>query len=216
MNRTEIIKKTEEFVKASLQQVEGGHDWQHTQRVRKMSFHIARKENADTFIVELASLLHDVADAKFNDGDEDAGLHKTVEFMKSLNIDEKNISKIVFIIRNISFKSENIPDEKKTIEFKIVQDADRLDAIGAIGIARVFNYGGFKNRPIYDPDIKPNLRMSKEVYKKSNAPTINHFYEKLLLLKDLMNTETAKKIAEQRHKFMEKYLKEFFKEINSE
>ncbi len=216
MNRTEIIKKTEEFVKASLQQAEGGHDWQHAQRVRKMALHIARKENADTFIVELASLLHDVADAKFNDGDEDEAPHKAREFLSDLTVEERITVQIENIIRNISFKSQKNPQKKTTIEFRIVQDADRLDAMGAVGIARAFNYGGYKNRPICDPDIKPNLNMSKKEYKKSTAPTINHFYEKLLLLKNLMNTDTAKKIAEQRHQFMEKYLEEFFKEINSE
>lgn len=215
MNRAEIILKTETFVKSELKNAEGGHDWWHTNRVRNTALHLAKIEKADLLIVELAALLHDIADSKFNSGDEDAGLHKAAEFMKSLNMDEKNISQIGFIIRNISFKSENIPNEKKSIEFKIVQDADRLDAIGAIGIARAFNYGGFKNRQIYDPDIKPNVNINKEVYKKSNAPTINHFYEKLLLLKDLMNTETAKRIAEQRHIFTEKYLEEFFKEQNS-
>jgi uncharacterized protein len=197
-----------------LQNAEGGHDWQHSQRVRTMALFLAEKENADVFIVELAALLHDIADAKFNDGDENAGPRKARNFLLSLNVEEKTIVQIENIIRNISFKSQNKLQENPSIEFCVVQDADRLDAIGAIGIARAFNYGGFRNRPIFDPDIKPNLNMNKEEYKKSNAPTINHFYEKLLLLKDLMNTVTAKKIAEQRHKFMEKYLEEFFKEQN--
>lgn len=215
MNRAEIISKTEVFVKSELKNAEGGHDWWHTHRVRNTARYLAKIEKADLFIVELAALLHDIADSKFNGGDEDAGLHKTVELMKSLNIDEKYISQTGFIVRNISFKSENIPDEKKTMEFKIVQDADRLDAIGAIGIARAFNYGGFKNRKIYDPQVEPNVNISRNEYIKSNGHTINHFYEKLLLLKDLMNTETAKRIAEQRHQFMEKYLDEFFKEQHS-
>lgn len=215
MNQTEIINKTGEFVKATLQNAEGGYDWWHTKRVRNMSLYLAKIEKADPFIVELAALLHDIADSKFNNGNEEAGPLKAREFLESLNVEEKIIVQIENIIMNISFKSPKNSSEYSTIEFKIVQDADRLDAMGAIGIARAFNYGGFKNRPIYDPDIKPNLRMSKKVYKKSNPPTINHFYEKLLLLKDLMNTETAKKIAERRHKFMKKYLDEFFKEQNS-
>ena len=214
MNQKEIIYLTEKFVKANLQNAEGGHDWWHTERVRNMALYISEKEHADNFIVELAALLHDIADAKFNDGDENIGPQKAMEFLKSLNVDEKIIQHISNIVRNISFKSQNNSSENSTIEFRVVQDADRLDAIGAIGIARAFNYGGFKNREMYNPEIKPNLNMSKEEYKKSNAPTINHFYEKLLLLKNLMNTDTAKLIAEQRHQFMEIFLEQFYNEIN--
>jgi uncharacterized protein len=215
MDRYDIIRKTESFVKSVLQNAEGGHDWWHTHRVRTMALHLAKIEKADLYIVELAALLHDIADAKFNDGNEEAGPRKARELMHSLNVDEKIILQTENIIRNISFKSKGISDESKTIEFKVVQDADRLDAMGAIGIARAFNYGGYKNRPIYDPEIKPDLNLSKEDYKKSKAPTINHFYEKLLLLKDLMNTEPARKIADHRHEYMNKYLEEFFKEQNT-
>lgn len=214
MIRSEIIFQTENFVKKTLLHAEGGHDWWHAHRVRTMALHLAKIERADLFITEIAALLHDVSDAKFNGGDDDAGPRITSEFLESLHIDERIISNIVFIIRNISFKSENIPEEKKSIEFKVVQDADRLDSIGAIGIARAFNYGGYKNRKIHDPEIKPRTNISKEEYKKSEGPTINHFYEKLLLLKDLMNTDAARKIAEHRHQFMEHYLNELFREQN--
>lgn len=215
MNEVEIIRTCEAFVKTELKNAEGGHDWWHTQRVRNMSLQLAKIEHADLFTVELSSLMHDIADAKFNNGDENAGPKKAGEFLQALHVDEKIILQVEFIIRNISFKSQDISAELKTIEFKVVQDADRIDAMGAIGIARAFSYGGYKNRPIYNPHAKPMLKINKEDYRKSNAPTINHFYEKLLLLKDLMNTETARKIAQQRHQFMEKYLEEFFKEQDS-
>ncbi|HNW98082.1 MAG TPA: HD domain-containing protein [Bacteroidales bacterium] len=214
MNHKEIIYLTENFVKANLQNAEGGHDWLHTERVRKMALYISEKENSDNFIVELAALLHDIADAKFHNGDENIGPQKAKEFLKTLNVNEKIISEVENVVRYVSFKSENNLYKNKTKEFLVVQDADRLDAMGAIGIARAFNYGGFKNREMYNPEIKPNLNMSKEEYKKSNAPTINHFYEKLLLLKNLMNTDTAKLIAEQRHQFMEIFLEQFYNEIN--
>lgn len=209
-----MVHRTEKFVKETLLDAEGGHDWMHAQRVRKLALYIASKENADLLIVELASLLHDIADSKFNDGDEEAGPVKAREFLLSLSLEEPVISKIENIIRNISFKTQSDPHKIQSIEFKTVQDADRLDAMGAIGIARAFNYGGYKNQPICDPEILPQLNMSKEEYKNSKGPTINHFYEKLLLLKDLMNTETGRKMAIRRHQFMEIYLEEFFKEYN--
>lgn len=214
MNRQAILKKTKEFVKQSLKGAEGGHDWFHTKRVLANSVHIAREENANLFVVQLAALLHDIADAKFHDGDETLGPKVASEFLKKQKVDQVSREHIVKIIESVSFKNSLSPMKKtfNSIEMQIVQDADRLDAIGAIGIARAFNYGGFKNREIYNPEVSPNTNMSKEEYKKSAAPTINHFYEKLLLLKEKMNTATGKMLAEKRHEFMLSYLDQFFQE----
>ncbi len=214
MNRQAILKKTKEFVKQSLKGAEGGHDWFHTKRVLANSVHIAREENANLFVVQLAALLHDIADAKFHDGNETLGPKVASEFLKKQKVDQVSREHIVKIIESVSFKNSLSPMKKtfNSIEMQIVQDADRLDAIGAIGIARAFNYGGFKNREIYNPEVSPNTNMSKEEYKKSAAPTINHFYEKLLLLKEKMNTATGKMLAEKRHEFMLSYLDQFFQE----
>jgi uncharacterized protein len=214
MNKSEILNNTVEIVKQKLKDAEAGHDWFHIERVWKNARKIAQTENCDIFIVEIAALLHDIADSKFNDGNEEIGPETAKNILESLNLDEESINNVVQIIRNISFKGGHKYSDFNSVELQIVQDADRLDAIGAIGIARAFNYGGFKNRTLYDPEIKPDLNMSKEAYKKSAAPTINHFYEKLLLLKDLMNTESGKKLAEERHLFMEKFLDQFYKEWN--
>ena len=212
MNATKI-QQTITFVKKELENAESGHDWFHIERVYNNAKLIAKQENVDLFIVALAALLHDIADSKFHNGDEQIGPKKAKYFLISLKIDQEKIMHIVNIIANMSF-SKNLDNDVKfnSLELQVVQDADRLDAIGAIGIARTFNYGGFKNRTIYNPEIKPNLNFTKEAYKKSTAPTINHFYEKLLLLKDKMNTKTGKKIALKRHEFMEKYLEQFFAE----
>lgn len=211
-----VIEQTIEFVKQTLANAEGGHDWWHIQRVWQLSRTIATVENASLFVVELGALLHDIADSKFHDGNEDLGAQKAREFLSALLVDEATVEHVVQIIDNISFKGGKEAQKFKSIELDIVQDADRLDAIGAIGIARTFNYGGFKNRELYNPDIKPNLQMTKEEYKNSNAPTINHFYEKLLLLKDRMNTETGRNMAEYRHLFMEAFLEEFYREWSGE
>jgi len=216
MNKETVIQKTIDFVKEVLSEAEGGHDWWHIYRVWKLSKHIAQTENVDMFIVELGALLHDIADSKFHDGDEEIGPRKAREFLSSLNVEEDIIVHVENIISNISFKGGNHTQKFKSLELDVIQDADRLDAVGAIGIARTFNYGGHKNREIYNPEIKPNLNMSKEEYKNSNAPTLNHFYEKLLLLKDRMNTNTGKSMAEHRHRFMEQFLDEFYKEWNGE
>ncbi|MBN2664399.1 MAG: HD domain-containing protein [Bacteroidales bacterium] len=216
MPQETIINKTVEFVKERLSGAEGGHDWWHIERVWKLSKLIAQTEKVDLFVIELGALLHDIADSKFHNGDEKIGSNIAREFLNSLNIDVKIIEHVVNIVENISFKGGKEEQKFKSPELDVVQDADRLDAIGAIGIARTFNYGGFKNREIYNPEIKPNLKMSKEDYKNSIAPTINHFYEKLLLLKDRMNTKTGKILAEHRHKFMENFLDEFYKEWNCE
>lgn len=208
----QIIQQTITYVKQELQNAEGGHDWWHIERVWKLSKQIAQTENVDMQIVELGALLHDIADSKFNNGDEEIGPQKACTFLESQKVDEKVINHVIQIIKNISFKGGKTKSTFASKELDVVQDADRLDALGAIGIARTFNYGGFKNREIYNPTIPPNLQMSKEEYKNSTAPSINHFYEKLLLLKDRMNTQTGKAMAEQRHTFMQKYLEQFYKE----
>ena len=216
MTQQNTIQQTIEFVKQTLADAEGGHDWWHIHRVWQLSKHIAASENASTFVVELGALLHDIADSKFNDGDEELGPQKAREFLASLQVETAVIQHVVDIIENISFKGGKEAQKFKSTELDIVQDADRLDALGAIGIARTFNYGGFKNRELYNPNIAPNLHMTKEEYKNSTAPTLNHFYEKLLLLKNRMNTVTGKQMAEHRHRFMETYLDEFYKEWNGE
>lgn len=216
MTDTQLIEETIAFVKETLKGAEGGHDWFHIQRVFNNTLLIAKDEKVDVMVVSLAALLHDIADAKFNNGDESVGPKMANDFLASLKVPKKTIAHVVNITKHISFK--NSLDKKKKAfnskELQVVQDADRLDAMGAIGIARTFNYGGFKNRELYNPEIAPNLNLTKEEYKRSNSPTINHFYEKLLLLKDKMNTSTGKKLAEQRHQFMLDYLEQFYKEWN--
>lgn len=207
-----IIHDTIRFVKEKLQNAEGGHDWFHIERVYKNALLIAEEEECDLTVVKLAALLHDIADSKFHNGDETIGPQIAREFLESQKVSEVIISHVIAIIENISFKGGNFEKNFHSKELEIVQDADRLDAIGAIGIARTFNYGGFKNRPLYDPNIQPNLNMNKDEYKNSEAPTLNHFYEKLLLLKDKMNTETGKKIAQKRHDFMVTFLSQFYAE----
>lgn len=208
----DIINKTKTFVKEQLQDAEGGHDWFHTLRVYHNALLISKNEGVNLFIVSLGALLHDIADSKFHNGDETVGPKRARDFLFKNNVDSSIIEHVIKIIENISFKGGNETQKFTSPELDVIQDADRLDAIGAIGIARCFNYGGFKNRPLYNPEIKPNLNMSKSEYKNSTAPTINHFYEKLLLLKDRMNTKTGKQIAKERHAFMELYLKQFYNE----
>ena len=214
MTAEEILKATENYVKETLQGAEGGHDWSHTYRVYRTAQKIAAGEKVDLLTVGLGALLHDIADAKFHDGDESIGPRKAEVFLKSINISQKRIKEVVGIVKNISFKNSlGVADSKpKSTALQIVQDADRLDAMGAIGIARAFNYGGFGNRPLYDPDIKPETTLDKEQYKKAKGPTINHFYEKLLTLKDKMNTDTAKKMAAERHAYMLAFLDQFYRE----
>lgn len=214
-NKTEVIKATSTFVYKKLQGAEAGHDWWHILRVWKLAKHMAEIEERDTYIVELGALLHDIADPKFNDGDESKGPEIAGNFLKILGASRDTIIEVVKIIEQISFRhsfgNQNSPTSP---ELAIVQDADRLDAMGAIGIARAFHYGGFKNREIYNPDITPAEFNSKVAYTSSTAPSINHFYEKLLQLKDLMNTKTGKQLAQERHDFMVKYLDQFYKEWN--
>ena len=206
------ITQTVAFVKDALQNAEAGHDWFHIERVFKNTQAINLKEKGDWSTVALAALLHDIADSKFHDGDEELGPHKAGEFLKEIGVEAGIIEHVQQIIRNMSFKASFDTITFHSKELDIVQDADRLDAIGAIGIARAFTYGGYKNRVMYDPSIAPNLHMTKDEYKNTTAPTINHFYEKLLLLKDLMKTETGKQMAEQRHQFMLDYLEQFYAE----
>jgi uncharacterized protein len=212
MKTNTLIDKTILFVKTTLAQAEGGHDWFHIERVYKNALLIAESEKCDVEIVQLGALLHDIADSKFHDGDESIGPKTARTFLESEKVEPTIIDHVIAIIENISFKGGKVERQFSSIELDIVQDADRLDAIGAIGIARTFNYGGFKNRALYNPEIAPNLSMTKDEYKNNEAPTINHFYEKLLLLKDKMNTQTGKQIAQDRHRYMEDFLEQFYAE----
>ena len=216
MTDPDLISKTISFVKEKLENAEGGHDWFHIERVFKNAVLISKNEVCDVTVVKLGALLHDIADSKFHDGDETVGPRIAREFLESENVDEEIIMHVVNIIENISYKGGNFEKKFSSIELDVVQDADRLDAIGAIGIARTFNYGGFKNRALYDPNIAPNSSMTKEEYKKNDSPTLNHFYEKLLLLKDKMNTQTGKQIAQERHRYMEGFLAQFYAEWEGE
>lgn len=210
-----IFNPTIAFVKEQLKDAESGHDWWHIQRVHRNALHILQsEEGANRLIVELGALLHDIADAKFHNGDEEKGPAIARDFLKLQGLNENTILQTEYIIRHISFKGGGNENIEKTIELKIVQDADRLDALGAIGVARAFNYGGFKNRVMYNPEIAPQEYNSASAYHKSNAPTINHFYEKLLLLKDKMNTRTGKRLALERHRFLEIFLAQFLAEWN--
>ena len=211
-----LLDNTLLFVKQQLQNAEGGHDWFHIERVYKNALLIAKEEECDVTVVQLGALLHDIADSKFYDGDETIGPKTARAFLESQNVAETTIRHVINIIENISFKGGNFDKKFTSKELDIVQDADRLDALGAIGIARTFNYGGFKNRQLYNPAIAPNLKMSKDEYKNSESPTLNHFYEKLLLLKDKMNTPTGKKIAETRHQYMKNFLSQFYAEWEGE
>lgn len=207
-----LIEKTKSFVKTKLLNNEAGHDWSHIERVYRNALLIAQNENCNLEIVQLAALLHDIADSKFNNGDEEIGPQLANSFLSQENVDLISRTHIIEIIKNCSYKGGHKNSDFNSIELEIIQDADRLDAIGAIGIARTFNYGGYKNRKIFDSEITPNLKLTKEEYKSSTSPTINHFYEKLLLLKDQMNTQTGKKLAEKRHQFMLLFLKNFYED----
>ena len=210
----QIIDLTVAFVQDRLKFAESGHDWWHIQRVWNNTKLILETEEADKLVCELAALLHDIADSKFHDGDETIGPRVAGEFLESIGVEVDTVEHVKQIILNMSFKASLDTVTFHSKELEIVQDADRLDAIGALGVARAFNYGGHKNREMYNPNIQPKLNMTKEEYKKTEAPTINHFYEKLLLLKDKMNTETAKSLANQRHQYMEGFLQQFYDEWN--
>ena len=212
----DYINQTIRYVKQELAGAEAGHDWFHIERVYKNALQILQDEPANQEVVILGALLHDIADSKFHNGNEDIGPEKADAFMTSIGIDEEVKNHVVKIIQNISFKGGNFQQQFSSLELNIVQDADRLDALGAIGVARAFHFGGFHNRIIYDPMEKPRMNMSKEEYKKHIGTTINHFDEKLLRLKDMMNTPAGKKIAEHRHQFMKQFLEQFYAEWNGE
>lgn len=215
MDSGKIIENTISFVKETLAGAEGGHDWYHIERVWNTARYIREKiGSGDLMIIELAALLHDISDAKFNGGDEDKGSQMASEFLEKLGLEQEKVDHIQSIIQHVSYKGGFPQDQINTIEFQIVQDADRLDAIGAIGIARAFNYGGFKNRPIHNPEMPLQEYNDSKAYHKSDAPTINHFYEKLLKLKDLMNTSRGKEMADQRHAYMLQFLDQFYREWN--
>ena len=214
MDNEDIINQTANYVRQALAGAEAGHDWWHVKRVWVNAKLIGKEEPVNIFIVELAALLHDIADSKFHDGDEEVGPRVASQFLKSLNVDEPLIEHVQQIIRHMSFKSTFDEVSFHSQEMEVVQDADRLDAMGAIGIARAFTYGGYKGRELYNPEVLPNLNMSKQEYKNTSAPTINHFYEKLLLLKNKMNTITGRQLAGQRHQFMLQYLEQFYGEWN--
>lgn len=213
MTKQEIIDQTADYLREEFGKESTGHDWYHIERVWKMAKQIAGKEgNVNMFVVEMGGLLHDIADHKFHDGDESRGPKVAADYLRRFEIPEEEKEAIVRIVEEVSFKGAGVPTPMSSPEGAIVQDADRLDAIGAIGIARTFAYGGSKNRPIYDPNVKPICHTSFAAYKTSTAPTINHFYEKLLTLRDKMNTTTAKKEAERRHEFMESFLQNFYRD----
>lgn len=209
------VAQTKAFVKLKLENAEAGHDWFHIERVYKLSEIIAKTEQCNLVVVQLAALLHDIAEPKFHQGDETLALSISNDFLTSIGVPKDCIEQVLFVIKHLSFKNRGSLPKTIPIELKIVQDADRLDAIGAIGIARTFHFGGFKNNLMHHPDMSPKLNMTKEEYKKSDGTTINHFYEKLLLLKDLMNTEKAKELAEKRHQFMHSFLEQFLNEWDS-
>ena len=212
MENNQIIEKTVAFVQKTLGGAEGGHDWWHIFRVWNNAKHIAATESVDLLVVELGALLHDIADSKFHGGDEEIGPRTARNFLESFAVEESTVMHVEQIIRNISFRGTLETKTFTSPELSVVQDADRLDGLGAIGIARTFTYGGHKGRRLYDPTIPPNLHMTKEEYKNSDSPTLNHFYEKLLLLKDLMNTKTGKAMAQNRHEYMEQFLTQFYAE----
>lgn len=216
INQDVIIENTKQFVKSKLTSAEGGHDWFHVERVLNTAVYIAKNEKASFFIVKLGALLHDIADSKFHNGNEEIGPVIAKKFLESQNVSQSDIEHVINIIKNVSYKNSFDNNVFESIELEIIRDADRLDAIGAIGIARCFNYGGFKNRAIYDPAISIVSHKNKASYKNSTAPSFNHFYEKLLLLKDLMHTKAAKDLAEERHEFMIKYIEQFKNEWHLE
>ena len=214
MKKQEQIQKTVAFVKNILEKDASGHDWYHIERVHKLAISLSEKEGGNRFVIEMAALLHDVADEKLNESEE-AGMKKVSDWLEGLDVAEEEKEHILHIIANMSYKGGH-GGNIETLEGKVVQDADRLDALGAIGVARTFAYGGAKGRLMYDPNIPPREVMTKEEYRKNNDPSLNHFYEKLLKLKDLMNTEAAKKEAEVRHRYMEEFIEQFMKEWNAQ
>lgn len=216
-SKAEVIKRTKSFVRKKMESDPSGHDWFHIERVLAMATYIAKQEkNCDVFVIQLTALLHDIGDWKFHNGDSTVGAKIAKTWLEELTVPEKVIENVCYIVEYISYKGGSPIGQMKTLEGMIVQDADRLDALGAIGIARAFAYGGYKKQEIYNPQIEKKINMSAREYLAKKGTTINHFYEKLLLLKDKMNTNTAKKIAEKRHKFIILFLAIFYKEWNCE
>lgn len=213
---TDIVERAAQFVREKLHGDSSGHDWWHIERVRQNALRLARDEGADLFVVELAALLHDIADWKFHDGDDTVGPRAARDWMEQNDVGAKTIDEVCEIIATLSFKGAGVSTEMRTIEGRCVQDGDRLDAIGAIGIARAFAFGGHFGRAMYDPDVPPEEHQTFAAYKSKSGPTINHFYEKLLLLKDRMQTASGKRLALERHQFMEEFLIQFFSEWNGE
>jgi len=214
MKKKELRSKAEKFAKNMLRDAEGGHDWNHIERVLENAKKILKKEKADKHIVLLGILLHDIADPKFQGGDETKGVKISSAFLEETGVDKTTRKQVIEIVKGISYKGGHNEVKEKSMELQIAQDADRLDAIGAIGIARAFNYGGFSGRKIYDPNQKPREYKNVKEYRTSDSSTINHFYEKLLKLKDALNTKTARKMAKKRHEFMVDYLEQFYEEVN--
>ncbi|GAB4575000.1 MAG: HD domain-containing protein [Anaerolineae bacterium] len=212
MDRTAWIQQTVAHVRAATLEEGSGHDWWHIYRVWQTARQIGAAEGADLIVVELAALLHDIADWKFHGGDETVGPRVAGEWLRGLGVDAATIAHVQAIIAGVSFKGEAEAPSDLTLEGRCVQDADRLDAIGAVGVARVFAYCGFKGLPIHDPEHPPRRGMTAAQYKQNNGSGINHFYEKLLLLKDRMHTPTARRMAEERHAFLEAYLAQFYRE----
>ena len=214
--KTEIIEAVEQDVKEKFEGEGTGHDWHHIDRVRKVALRIGREENADLYVTELGALLHDIADHKFFEGDLERGPLQAEMILREHNADRDTIEAVKEIISEVSYKGAGVETPVSTVESACVQDADRIDALGAIGIGRTFAYGGFVGNPMHEPDLKPEMHDDFKDYSKANGSTINHFYEKLLLLKDRMNTNTGKMIAKERHEVMEEYLKRFYSEWDGE
>lgn len=212
MNQEEIIQITAAYIKEKFSGESSGHDWWHIYRVWQNALHLAKSEKADLFVVQLGALLHDIADWKFSDGDEKAGARVAAEYLQKLSVPQFIVEKVCEVINEVSFKGAGVTTATSNLESAIVQDADRLDAIGAIGIARAFAYGGYKGREIYNPEIPAAPHHNFDAYKNNSSPSVNHFYEKLLLLQDRMQTKTGKKLAAERHRFMEQYLVQFYQE----
>jgi uncharacterized protein len=208
----DVIKEIRNIVKEKFLNQEGSHDWFHIERVYNLAIYLQEKEGGDRTIIELAALLHDISDHKYNGGNWQAGATVAIELMLEVGVSNEMAEKVAHVISQVSFKGAKVQDDVESIEAKIVQDADRLDAIGAIGIARAFSYGGSKNRPLYHPEIEPTLHSSKEEYAKSVSHTVNHFYEKLFLLKDLIKTKSGRDLAEKRHQLMQKFISDFYDE----
>jgi uncharacterized protein len=214
--QADVVAQSAAHVRQLLANDSSGHDWWHIERVRQLALQLAQGEGADRFVVELAALLHDIADWKFHDGDTDLGPRRADAWLSGLGVDRATIDHVCQIIRQVSFKGAGVTTPMSTLEGQIVQDADRLDAIGAVGIARAFAYGGHAGRAMYDPEVPPETHASFAAYRKNSGPTINHFYEKLLLLKQRMNTSAGRRLAEQRHAFMERFLEQFHAEWKGE